>query len=89
MKDVIGQLRNRRENVLLTIRHLREQQAEVDQNTEWKDLQSQHRRRALLSELAGWYDGKLQRIDRALNHITTRYAPDRHIKAPPVKLDRR
>lgn len=89
MKDVIGRLQNRRANVLLTLRHLREQQAEVDQNTEWKDLQSQHRRRALLSELAGWYDGKLQRIDRALNQISTRSAPDRHIKASPVKLDRR
>jgi hypothetical protein len=89
MKDVIGRLRDRRENVLLTIRHLREQQAEVDQNTEWKDLHSQHRRRALLSELEGWYDGKLQRIDRALTHITARYAPDRHIKPPSVKIDRR
>ena len=89
MKDVIGRLRNRREDVLLTIRHLREQQAEVDQNTEWKDLQAQHRRHALLSELTGWYDGKLQRIERALNHITARYAPDRRIKAPPLKLDRR
>jgi ribonuclease D len=89
MKDVIGQLRQRRENVLLTLRHLREQQAEVDQNTEWKDLQSKHRRRALLSELTGWYDGKLQRIDRALNHVTDRYAPDRQIKVPPVTPHRR
>ena len=89
MKDVIGQLQHHRENVLLTLRHLREQQAEVDQNTEWKDLQSKYRRRALLNELTGWYDGKLQRIDRALNHITDRYAPDRQIKVRPVKLDRR
>lgn len=89
MKDVIGRLQNRRANVLLTLRHLREQQAEVDQNTEWKDLQSQHRRRALLSELAGWYDGKLQRIDRALNHVTARYAPDRDTPSSRVKLDRR
>lgn len=67
--EVIARLESRRRNVATTLAHLREQQMEVERNTEWKDLCTQRRRNELLAELLGWYDGKLRRIDQVLEQV--------------------
>jgi RNA polymerase-binding transcription factor DksA len=72
MSKIAFRLENRRKSVERTLEHLRQQQDEVDRNTEWKDLCAQRRRSELLAELLGWYDGKLRRIDSALNRVNHR-----------------
>ena len=71
---MIARLESQRRNVEMTLEHLREQQSEANKNMEWSDLRAQRRRHELLEELLGWYDGKLSRIDRALNRIVLRRA---------------
>jgi len=72
--EVISRLENHRKNIARTLEHLREQQIEVDRNTEWRDLCAQRRRIELLAELLGWYKGKLRRIDNVLNRVNVRQA---------------
>jgi hypothetical protein len=67
-------LENQKRNVEITLEHLREQQTEVDKNTEWIDLRARRRRMELLAELYRWYGGKLSRIDQALDRIVLRRA---------------
>jgi hypothetical protein len=70
--EVIDRLESRRKHVALTLQHLRDQQNEIEKNTEWKDLSAQRRRSELLAELLGWYDGKLRRIDAAITRASGR-----------------
>jgi hypothetical protein len=69
--SVIARLERRRGNVLRTLEHIRSQQVEADANTEWKDLCAQRRRSELLSELFGWYELKLERIDHAIERVAS------------------
>ena len=71
---IISLLENQRRNVEITLEHLREQQSEVDKNTEWSDLRARRRRMELLAELRRWYGGRLSRIDQALDRIVLRRA---------------
>jgi hypothetical protein len=70
--EIIGRLRDRRKNIEITLDHLRDQQNEVEQNTEWRDLRAQRRRTELLAELLGWYNSKLRRVDAAINRFVLR-----------------
>lgn len=71
---IISRLENQKKNVEITLEHLREQQSEVDKNTEWSDLRARRRRMELLAELRRWYGGRLSRIDQALDRIVLRRA---------------
>jgi RNA polymerase-binding transcription factor DksA len=64
-------LEHRRDTLRQTLEHIRNQQHEVETNTEWKDLWAQRRRSELLAELFGWYHGRLERIDHALRRSET------------------
>ena len=72
-------LEHRRDALRRTLEHIRDQQHEVDSNTEWKDLLAQRRRSELLAELFGWYHGRLERLDHALRRTET---GDRTVRRP-------
>ena len=80
--NVVTRLENRRQNVLMTLEHIRAQQAEVDTNTEWKDLHAQRRRSDLLADLLKWYNGRLNRIDHALSCVGPERERSRTARSP-------
>ena len=59
-------LRERRDQVVLTLRHLRHERQEIEQNTDWLDQASQLGRFQLLDHLSDGYDREILSIDRAL-----------------------
>jgi DnaK suppressor protein len=63
---LIDQLRKRREQVAMTLRHLRKEQAEVDLNTDWLDQAAYDSRVRLLDRLNEWYVTEIDQIDKAL-----------------------
>jgi DnaK suppressor protein len=63
---LIDQLRKRREQVAMTLRHLRKEQAEVDLNTDWLDQAAYESRVHLLDRLNEWYISEIDQIDKAL-----------------------
>lgn len=69
---LIHRLEKRKQDIVMTIAYIRQEQSEVEMNTEWKDLFAQRRRHALLADLSEWYDGKLKQIDNMLDRITSR-----------------
>jgi hypothetical protein len=71
-REVIFRLESKRKHVEITLAHLREQQIEVDSNTQWKDLLARRRRCVLLAELLGWYNSKLRRVDQVLSRAVAR-----------------
>ncbi|MGH7797821.1 MAG: hypothetical protein ACREQ2_23410 [Candidatus Binatia bacterium] len=72
--NLINRLEKRKQDIVMTIAHIRREQTEVEMNTEWKDLFAQQRRHALPADLSNWYDGKLKQIDNVLDRIAQ---PDR------------
>ena len=62
-------LRERREQVSLTRRHLQHERQETEQNTDWLDQASQLSRLQLLDHLSDGYDREILSIDRALKRI--------------------
>jgi len=67
---LIHRLKKRKQDLAMTLAHIRQEQSEVEMNTEWKDLFAQRRRHTLLADLSAWYDGKLKQIDNVLERIT-------------------
>jgi hypothetical protein len=87
---VISNLENQRRKIEITLAHLREQQMEVDTNTEWKDCSAQQQRTALLAELSRWYKLKLRRVDDVLDRATVRRVPRRGtMKTPDTPAGKR
>jgi RNA polymerase-binding transcription factor DksA len=72
--NLVSRLKSRRQDIVRTIAHIRQEQVEVERNTEWKDLGAQQRRYAFLADLSTWYDAKLKQVDQLLDRITQ---PDR------------
>jgi hypothetical protein len=70
--EVIFRLESKRKHVEITLTHLREQQMEVDSNTQWQDLLAPRRRSELLAELLDWYNSKLRRVDQVLSRAIAR-----------------
>jgi RNA polymerase-binding transcription factor DksA len=68
----LEELRRRRQQIALTLRHLGKERAEVERNTEWIDRNAYRRRAQLLSHVQSWYVEEIKQIDRAL----TRSASD-------------
>ncbi len=65
----IDRLTQRREQLLTTLRHLDDEQKQVEHNTDWVDQAAYVSRIALLDGLRQDYRAELTRIDRALERI--------------------
>ena len=68
-KAMIDRLRNRREHVVMTLRHLDREYEQVEGNTEWLDRAAYENRTALLDRLNEWYLAEARKIDGALNRF--------------------
>src|SRR5215470_18509312 len=64
-----NQLRKRREQVSMTLRHIEKEHEEAEQNTEWLDQAAYESRIGLLDCLSGWYIVEMAEIDGALDRI--------------------
>ena len=70
-KKPIERLLRRREELLLTLRHLDREQTDVENNTDWLDHAAYVNRVALLDRLAEEYQSELQQVDKALDRVKT------------------
>ena len=62
-------LTERREHLVMTLRHLDREYEQVEQNTDWLDQAAYENRTALLDRLNDWYLAELKLIDKALERI--------------------
>jgi len=65
----IVRLAGRRDQLVTTLRHLDDEQKQVERNTDWVDQAAYVSRIALLDGLRDDYRAELTRIDRALERI--------------------
>lgn len=65
----LTRLSQRREQLLATLRHLDDEQNQVERNTDWVDEAAYDSRIALLDGLRYDYEAEITRIDRALARI--------------------
>ena len=63
-------LKRRRDKIMMTLEHVREQQRAVDDNKDWIDQAAYASRIKLLDNLIGWYRKETMSIDNALHRIT-------------------
>ena len=68
-KAAVERLIRRREELVLTLRHLDKEQADVENNTDWLDQAAYANRAALLDRLAEGFQTELQQVDKALDRI--------------------
>ena len=68
----IDRLAGRRDQLVTTLRHLDDEQKQVERNTDWVDQAAYVSRIALLDGLRQDYRAELTRIDRALERIANR-----------------
>ena len=64
-----ARLTKRREQLLITLRHLDDEQNAVERNTDWVDEAAYDSRVALLDGLRHDYHDEMSKIDRALERI--------------------
>ena len=64
-----GKLRNRRNEILMTLEHVHREQRSVNDNKEMIDQAAYKSRLDLLDNLAEWYVNETARIDNALIRI--------------------
>jgi RNA polymerase-binding transcription factor DksA len=62
----VDQLRNRRDQVVMTLRHLEKEHTEVERNTDWLDQAAYESRVRFLDRVTSWYIAELDQIDKAL-----------------------
>jgi RNA polymerase-binding transcription factor DksA len=67
----LEELRRRRQQITMTLRHLGKERAEVERNTEWVNRNAYERRAQLLSHVHSWYVEEIVRIDEALTRSVT------------------
>ena len=65
----VERLAKRREQLLMTLRHVEGEQKEVEQNIDWIDQAAYESRGALLDELNRGYRAEIKQIDKALERI--------------------
>jgi len=63
------QLRKRRNEIMMTLEHVRKEQRAVDENRDWIDRAAYESRLHLLDNLTDWYVNEIARIDEALIRI--------------------
>jgi RNA polymerase-binding transcription factor DksA len=66
-EQYVDQLRKRREQIAMTLRHLGKERAEVERNTEWVSPDAYERRTRFLSDVRSWYITEIDQIDKALS----------------------
>ena len=74
MKEVIkgrhlDKLIRRRNQILMTLQHLANEQKQVEQNTDWLDRAAYESRANLLDRLNDWYAAEIGQIDKAIERI--------------------
>src|SRR5262245_7028712 len=79
MNDIIegrylDKLINRRGQIVMTLRHLGNEQKQVEQNTDWLDQAAYENRIDLLDRLRDWYATEVGEIDKAIKRIERRRA---------------
>jgi hypothetical protein len=62
-----AQLRHRRMEVEMTLRHLEKEKRQVESNTEWLNYAAYKNRVSLLDRVVDWYRNEMKEIDRALD----------------------
>jgi RNA polymerase-binding transcription factor DksA len=68
----VDRLRQRRDQVATTLRHLGKEQGEVERNTDWLDQAAYESRVHLLDRLTKWYVTEIDQIDKALKRMERR-----------------
>lgn len=61
-------LKQRKEEIELTLKHLENERREVEENTEWVDQAAYANRIRLFDRLTRWYRDEIQQIEKALGH---------------------
>jgi RNA polymerase-binding transcription factor DksA len=62
-------LKQRRDEIMMTRRHLRKEQCAIDENKEWIDQAAYQSRINLLGNLSDWYAEEATQVDTALKRI--------------------
>lgn len=65
----LDKLRKRRDQVVMTLRHIVKEQRQAEQNTDWLDQAAYQSRIQLLDKLSNWYVTEINEIDKALSRI--------------------
>jgi RNA polymerase-binding protein DksA len=65
----LDKLIKRRGQVVMTLRHLANEQKQVEQNTDWLDQAAHESRVNLLDRLSDWYATEIRQIDKAMERI--------------------
>jgi RNA polymerase-binding transcription factor DksA len=65
----LDKLIRRRGQIVMTLRHLENEQQQVEQNTDWLDQVAYESRVDLLDRLHDWYATEIDQIDKAIKRI--------------------
>jgi RNA polymerase-binding transcription factor DksA len=65
----LDKLNKRRGQIMMTLRHLANEQRQVEQNTDWLDQAAYESRVNLLDRLSHWYATEIRLIDKAIERI--------------------
>jgi RNA polymerase-binding transcription factor DksA len=65
----IENLTKRRQQVAMSLRHVKEERNEAEENADWLDRAAYDSRIALLDRLSEWYTREIDEIDRALARV--------------------
>lgn len=65
----LDKLIRRRGQIVMTLRHLANEQKQVEQNTDWLDQSAYESRVNLLDRLSEWYVTEIGQIDEAIKRI--------------------
>ena len=65
-------LRQRRQEVQLTLRHIENERRQIEANTEWLDRAAYESRAGLLDRLSTWYQKEIGRLEGAINRAQKR-----------------
>lgn len=64
-----GRLRQRREQIAMTLGHLETEKRQAETNTEWLDQAAYRRRISLLDRVTSWYRTEMTQIENALHRM--------------------
>ena len=64
-----SKLLDRREQIRMTVKHLRNERSALEQNAPWMDEVAYRRRLTLLETLGAWYDEETAEINQALERL--------------------
>ena len=70
---LLDKLNKRRGQIEMTLRHLANEQMQVEQNTDWLDHAAYESRVNLLDRLCSWYNTEIEQVDKAIERIKTHH----------------